>query len=329
MTRATGSKSSLKFAQESTWGVAPTPTKIWGLNFRSCNLGSTKNLFQSDTINAQRAVIGLADGNKAVQGSIVTDLIPEGLEMLIRHLLGKGTTVTTGSGPYTHVMNGEADTAQGFAFEKSFTGINQYFLYSGVRVNSMNINIIQEGFHDVTFDVIGKQETLNQTETLSSPPATEATKDGYTGYQCTLYADVDGGSDNFVAIGNVVSGSINITNNIETDGYVLGSAFRASAEYGRRECSGDFSMFFEDNTYYDLFLAGTIVSIKFVFSNGTESLTFQFPSVKLGGESPAINSPQGVNMNLNFSAKYDVSAGTDVIVTFVNSVASVPACDVE
>jgi len=321
--RASGAKTSIKFAQEKVWKTAIEPGDlgtIFGMNVRSCNLGGSKNQFQSETINQFRAVVGLGDGNKAVEGSIVTDFLPEGLEVLLRHLLGKGTVVTTGSGPYTHLLEGEADTMQGLMIQKAFTNIDEYFVYRGCRINSMAINVVQEGFHDVTWDIIGTTEAIESADQLDATPAVYPTKSGFTGYQAKVQTDISG---SWADLGNVVSGNLNITNNVETDGYVLGSDERAAAEHGTRECTGGFAMFFEDTTLYQAFLAGTECGIRWVFDNGTESITFEFPKVKMGGDSPAIESAAGVNLNLTFQARLDSVAGTDVKVTIVNSVTEV------
>ena len=316
MTRALGQQTSVIIRQEHEWGTisADTSNDI-ELSYRSCNLGSTKNTFQSETINSTRAVVSLADGNVAVQGSITMDLVPEGIEVLLRHLLGKGTITTTGSGPYTHVLKGASETLTGLTIEKAFTNIGQYFVYKGCRVNSMNINLIQEGYHDVTFDFLGKNETINNASFSTS--AYSPTKSGYTGYQCTV--SIDGNLEQYV-----VSGSINIQNNVETDGYVLGSQERASAEYGKRECSGDITMFFEDVTLYEKYLAGTEVPIVFNFTNGYDSLKITFPKCKLSGESPNIDSTGGINLKLGFNARYFEDDATDVTFEITNDLASIP-----
>lgn len=325
--RAAGSQSAVVFTQEATWKTLnPSPSSIHGINYRSCGLGGNKNTFQSETINRQRAVVGLADGNKAVQGNIVTDLIPEGLEVLLRHLLGKGTVITTGSGPYTHVIKGAAETLEGLSIQKSFTNIDKHFLYKGCRINSMAIDIVQEGFHGVTWDIIGASETVSAVELIDVDLAVYPTKNGYTGYQASIETDHTG---SYVALGNVVSGAINIANNVETDGYVLGSDERASAEHGVRNCTGSFSIFFEDTELYAIYAAGTECGIKFVFDNGVDSITFEFPKVKLGGESPAIDSPNATNINFTFQARYDNTNSTDVVVTIVNSLASIELQDGE
>ena len=82
-------------------------------------------------------------------------------------------------------------------------------------------------------------------------------------------------------------------------------------------------MFFEDTVLYDLYLAGTESGLRYVFTNGTDSITFEFPIVKLAGESPNIDSPAGVNLNFTFQARYDSGSETDVTVTIVNSLSSI------
>lgn len=325
MSRAFGSNSIVKFCQEQVWGTTPLAHDLgkttFGINVRNETLGLTKNIFKSETINQYRSVQGLTDGNKAVAGNIVTDLLPEGLEVLFRHLLGKPTVVTTGSGPYTHVMKGDESYLEGLSIEKGFTNIAQYLIYKGCRINSCTIDIVQEGFSGITFDFIGKEEvTAVVSQIHDHGVVVYPTKDGFNGYQCTVSTDTGAG---YVALGKVTRGTITINNNIETDAFVLGSALRADAAFGKRECSGDFEIFFEDLTLYNIFVAGTVCAIKFAFSNGTESITIEFPKVKLGGESPKIATAGGINISLNFQAKYDTVNETDVILTLVNSIAVV------
>ena len=325
MTVALGSNAVLKFCQEVTWGTTPVaPANVYGLNIRSETLGSTKNLFQSQTINQYRSVVGLGDGNKAVAGNIATDLFPEGLEVLMRHVLGNPAVVTTDTGgvaPYTHVMKGAAGYLEGLSIEKGFVNINQYMKYTGCRVNSMNINLVQEGFHEVTVDFIGKQEVTGVATQIAGA-ATFPDKSGFTGYQCEVSLNSGSG---YAVLGNVVSGSININNNYETDKYVLGSPYRASALPGKRECKGDFSVFFEDLAIYNLYANGTECALKFDFDNGLgQTLTIEFPIVKIGGESPKIASEGGVNLSLNYQARRSTADQTDVIVTLVNTVATIP-----
>jgi hypothetical protein len=317
--RASGAKSSVKFAQEKVWKKPIAPGElgiVYGMNIRSINLGGNKNQFQSETINQFRAVVGLGDGNVAVEGSIVTDFLPEGMEVLLRHLLGKSVVNTTGSGPYTHVLQGVADTMQGLMIQKSFTNVNEHFVYRGCRINGMAINVIQEGFHDVTWDIIGTSEQIFDKDQFEGQSVIYPTKSGFTGYQATVQTDISG---SWVDLGNVISGNLNITNNVETDGYVLGSSERAAAEYGTRECTGGWTMFFEDTELYSRYQIGVECGLRWVFDNGYESITFEFPKVKLGGDSPAIESAAGVNLNLTFQARLDVDSGTDVKVTIVNS----------
>jgi hypothetical protein len=323
MARALGSGAVVKYCEEAIWGTTPVlPAAVYGLFFKSETLGITKNLFQSDMINPYRSVIGLGDGNKAVAGQITTDLLPEGMEVLWKHILGNPTPVTTGSGPFTHVMKGAAGYAEGLSIEKGFTNISKYFKYSGCRFNSMTINLVQEGFHEIVWDFLGKDESVGVASQIAGA-GTTPTKNGFTGYQCTIGIK-NAGPGAYTNISNVVSGSMTVNNNVEADGYVLGSPFRASAVYGRREITGDFSIFFEDTVLYETyFTTGTECALKFTFDDTIGNLlVVEFPRCKLGGEAPKIADQGGVNIPFTFQARRDDTEQTDIIVSLTNSIAS-------
>lgn len=354
MTRASGAKTSVKFAQEVEWKHAFSPEEyplgdVYGLNIRSCSLGGSKNQFQSETINDKRAVVGLGEGNKAVEGDIVTDFLPEGQEILFRHLLGKDPTgcdralVEDSSdedyGKWRLRMKGVADTLQGLCVEKAFTSLSEYFIFRGCRINTMTLNLIQEGFHDITWNFIGTSEEIKGTPEFdpTAHPASYCTDNGYTGYQAVIqimkpaYVDENGNTvaadSNWVTLGNITTGNITITNNTETDGYVLGSDERASAEHGTRQCTGSWTMFFESVELYQIFLQGLECKLRFIFTSPEgKIIRLIFPCVKLGGDSPAIESAAGINLNLTFQAKYqpaidgDPYSDTDVMVEFVKPV---------
>lgn len=328
MTRAAGSNAVVKMCQETTWGTTPgSPSAVYLVSMKNESLKSSKNNFESDMINAYRCTIGLGDGNKAVEGNIVTDLLPEGLEVFLLHLLGNPTVTTTGSGPYTHVMKGSQLNFQGLSIEKGFTDIGQFLIYKGCRLNSLAVSLVQEGFHEATFGFIGKSEAI-ATSTGITGAGTSFNKSGFTGYQCVVSTTMNSSGvvdGSYHDLSFVTGGNININNNMETDGYVLGSAFRASAQYGKRACSGDFTAFFEDAKLYNLYTAGTECGVKFTFSNGSQQMIFEFPVCKLSGNAPEIASFQGLNMSLTFNARRDSVTGTDVIVTLVNTLSSIEA----
>ena len=344
--RASGAKTSVKFAQEVVWKHKFDTThplgNVYGLNIRSCSLGGTKNQFQSETINDKRTVVGLGEGNKAVEGDIVTDFLPEGMEVLFHHLLGKNgdgdiarTNVDTNI--YNLKLSGRPDTLEGLCIQKEFKNLGKRFVYRGCHVNSMTLNIIQEGFHDITWNFIGTGEEVNDEDEFAGKTASYSYDDGFTGYQAKIYikhpALLDGNGNvlvpaknDWTILGNVKNGNITITNNVETDGYVIGSDERASAEYGTRQCTGSWTMFFEDVDLYRIYQKGLECSLQFVFENAVgKKVIFTFPSVKLGGDSPVIDSPSGIDLNLTFQAKYydddfgDANEGTDVSVEFINS----------
>jgi hypothetical protein len=222
-------------------------------------------------------------------------------------------------------MKGNADSLEGLSIQKSYTNIDKHLLYLGCRMNSLTLNLVQEGFHDATWDFIGKKEETTG-EQISLDLAEYPTKNGFTGYEVSVYTDHTG---SWQSLAKVTSGNINITNDVESDGYVLGSQYREAAEYGVRNVSGEFSIFFEDLELYDIYSNGTECGIRFVFDNGTDSITFEFPQVKLGGSSPDIPGATGIDLTFTFQARYLDTENPDVKVTIVNSLSSIELQDGE
>lgn len=363
MTRASGAKTSVKFAQEVEWKHKFTPEEyplgnVYGLNIRSCTLGGSKNQFQSETINDKRAVVGLGEGNKSVEGDIVTDFLPEGQEVLFRHLLGRDPNGCNrvlvndihdeDNGKWRLRMKGVAETMQGLCVEKAFNSLKEYFIFRGCRINTMTLNLIQEGFHDITWNFIGTSEEIKGSPEFDpvAKPAVYCVDNGYTGYQAVIQimrperTDENGrtlsADTSWVTLGNITNGNITITNNTETDGYVLGSDERASAEHGTRQCTGSWTMFFESVDLYNIFLKGLECKLRFVFESPVGKIVrIIFPCVKLGGDSPEIQSAAGINLNLTFQAKYqfaiegDPYSDTDVMVEFVKPAESGDPVNIE
>ena len=116
----------------------------------------------------------------------------------------------------------------------------------------------------------------------------------------------------------------------------MGSDERASAEHGTRQCTGSWTMFFESVDLYNIFLKGLECKLRFVFESPVgKIIRIVFPCVKLGGDSPAIESAAGINLNLTFQAKYqpaidgDPYSDTDVVVEFVKPAETGDPVDVE
>lgn len=320
MAQATGSRGQLAFVEEVTFGTTPNTPTMKGIPFTSESLMTEINTFQSEEIRADRMVQKVLAGNRRPGGDINFELQPEGLTTLFKHALGG--VVTTGSGPYTHTIDGGASLPVGLTIEKGFTDIAQYFIYTGCRINSLSMTVPQEGLITGTFGVLAKDEAID-TSPLDAA-VDYPTDDPFVSYQCALYEAADVGSIG-AALGVVTEFTFTVENNLKDDQFVIGSASRYNLPEGRRIITGSMTLFFENATYYNKFISNTQAAIKLVVTSGTQSVTIWFPQIQYKGGSPTpqIADDGPITIQMPFQCERYAAWDTDIRMIFVNDEATV------
>lgn len=324
MSQAEGARSQLIFLEESAYGVTPgTTNNTRGIRFVSETLQNSQNTFESQEIRSDRMVQSIKQGNASIAGDITCELNPEGLEILFKHLLGEPTS-TTGSGPYDHVIKGTPTLPVGLLIEKGFTDINQYFLYNGIRLNQGAFSFPQEGLIQVVLGAIGRQETISSSSIDATP--TYSSTEPFVSFEAAIYQDGSGSP-----LGTVTQLNFTIANNLRDQQFVIGSRYRYNLPAGKRRVTGNFTAFFEDVTTYNKFLNNTTVALRVRVTDATSGLwvEFEFPKVKLAGQSPTPNIPDDgpVVNTYAFQTFRDTVTNTDVICRIHNGVASLVAND--
>jgi len=314
---ATGSRSQVLIKEEQCYGVEVPNIQAQLIPFVSEGVQASKNLIPSATIQANRSVNGLIDGNFDVGGDLNVELLPEGLELIYKHALGT-TIETTGSGPYTHVIKA-SDLPTSLTYEKGFNDILEYFRYTGMRINTLNLTFPQEGIPTATVSFVGAREDIfsGANGSMDSTP-TVPTKPPFEMRFGSVYEDG-------VKVAFITSGNVQITNNISTDEFVIGSEFRVCATEGKREITGSVEILFQDLVMYNKFRNGTDSSIEFRLINNTTGDEFRVlvPAVRFSGETPTIDDDTGIRLTMNFQGKFDETLNTDMQITLVNTIPSI------
>ncbi len=322
MTLANGSNVQLIFCEETIWGTTPASPVCRVLPFIREGLATDVDTFSSARIKeADRVVTDIKKGNRNIGGSVNFELDPS-FHRLFKHALGLAST--TGNGPYTHVIKGGSALPVGLSIEKGFTDIAKYLVYRGLRVDALYLKFPQDGYITGTFNLLGRYEGggTGSGSGSGSPVSISASPTDESGIPFTSYDAVvqEGGS----TIGIVSEAELEIKNNLQTDGFVLGSDSRVSAVEGLRKVAGKLTILFDDLTYYNKFVNGTESSIKFTMTQGSYSVEILIPRIVYAGASPiVVEVPGPLLVTLPFKAKKDAVEGTDIKVTFVNNVATV------
>ncbi len=311
MPQAVGSAASIRYVEEVTWGVTPTTPamKVLSASLYGESLKSSADELVSNAINPNRGILDTRGGQVKVSGSVPFELSTNGMGTILKGVLGSNVSsaqnVTTLK--YTHTMK-RGTTVPSFTIEKAFTDISQYFVYRGCRIGGMSLNVNPEGIASGTFEVMGKNIATSSTP-LNSTLISSVHK---------MYANFEGGLLEGGVAAKLLNFSFNISNGLY-DSRIVGSRESAQIGVGKSEITGQITVMFEDLTYFSKWLNETESSLKLKYINGLNSCEFNFPRVKYNGEgSPAIETQEGIVLNLNFRALVDNALATDVVITLIN-----------
>lgn len=310
MPQAKGVKGQVVVQEETTYKADPVAPDVNKVTFNTCNLAKSRAQEQSQAITGNRNPTKAIKGNTDVGGSLVVELQAY-IALLFKAVMGDVTT--TGVGPYTHTFT-IGDELPSLLVEKGFTDINQYFKYLGVKMASMSFNVTSSGAQLVTFNMSGAEETPSGTPFDATP--TDLGKHSFDGFEI---ATIEEGG---VAIANVTGiDSLTINNDLDTDQYsVGGQGVRDDLPAGLPAITGTLKARFENLTLYNKAINDTESSLRIIYSKGdglgsagNESLEFLIPELTYQPQSPPINGPKGVDVNLPFVAYLDDGAGASAL----------------
>jgi len=308
MAQAKGSSSRLRLGYETTFGVTPGTPATFQLPFNpSLELAEKQALNESGTIIASRNTAQPFLGYKSVEGSVTVPVDATAFGYWLKGLFG--APVTTGTGPYTHVFS-VSDSIPSMFIEKAFTDISEYYVYNGVKANTMEISFGGDDELVAAIGLLGATGTNSSTEVAT--PSSVAL-DRFFKFQASI-----------VGATMVKNVTVSMTNNLDGDQYTIDNgASRGNIPEGMLGVSGTLDMLFEDNTKLAAAQAGTPQALTITLTSGTDSLEFDIPELLLEPTGITIDSPLGLMQSFNYRGYWASDVGASVMtVTLINSVAT-------
>ena len=300
MAFAQGSRSSLSFIVESTFGTTPAGN-FTNLPFSTHSLNLTKDRVAGNDIQADRMPRVDRHGNRQVAGDIVVDLRDGDYDAFLESaMLNTWTTnvLKVGTAP------------KFFSVEDYAADIDQARVFTGLSVSTMGISLAPNQMVTTTFGMVGKDMTISGTEKTQDAASGAAPFDAYSGD---------------ISIGNVGAGSavaivtgldFTLTNSFAPT-FVIGDDSAPSLEYGRAEVEGTLTAYFEDASLINRFLNETETEIEVSVDDptGGNAYTFLFPRVKINSADVGVDGPTSRMISLSFVALYDATEGTNLKIT--------------
>ena len=298
MAFAQGSRSSLSYIVESTFGTTPAGN-FTNLPFSTHSLNLSKDRVAGNDIQSDRMPRVDRHGNRQVGGDIAVDMRDADYDDWL-----EAAMLNTWS---TNVLK-VGTTPKFFSIEDYAADIDQARLFTGCTVNTMGVSLAPNQMVTTTFGVVGKDMTIGATEKTQDDASGAAPFDAYSGD--LSIGDVGAGSASAIVTGL----DFTLTNGYAPT-FVIGDDSAPSLEFGRAEVEGTLSAYFEDAALVNRFLNETETEIEVSVGDGTNTMTFLFPRVKINSADVGVDGPTSRVVSMSFVGLYDTTEATNLKIT--------------
>jgi len=294
---AQGSRSSLSYIAETTFGTTPAGN-FTNLPFSTHSLNLSKDRVAGNDIQADRMPRVDRHGNRQAGGDIVADLRKGDYDDLLASAMLSDWTVND-----TLLVG---TTPKYLSIEHYAADIDQARLFTGCTVSSLAVSIAPNQMVTTTFGIVGKDMTIGQTQKVQDAASGNQPFDSYSGN---------------IAIGDVASSTnVNIVTSLDftltnsfSPTFAVGSDSAPCLEFGRAEVEGNLTAYFEDDALVNRFLneVETEIEVSVDDPTGSNDYRFFFPRAKINTADISVDGPESLTVNCSFVALYDSTEGTN------------------
>lgn len=306
---ADGSRHSMRFVLESTYGVTPATPVFDIVRHTGTTLGLSKEALQSEEIRDDRQIADFRHGARQVGGDISIELSYGSFDKILEALLG-GTWATNTPALGTDQLKA-GTTRRSFTVERYFgdilTADKPFHRFTGVEFNTLQLQINANAMITGTVGVVGKDmvtDTVIVTGATYNPATTTSPLDSFTG---TL-------NENGTPIAVITEIQLNLDNGLDPR-FVVGSKTTLRPSIGRSNVSGQITAYFENSLLLEKFINETESDIEFNLPDGAgNNLKVILPRIKYNGGQPDVQGEGPITLSMPFQALLDSTTNTNIII---------------
>ncbi|TDK63551.1 phage tail tube protein [Sapientia aquatica] len=303
---AVGSRSAIGAVVETVWGTTPATPALLDLPFTTFNVNKTLDKFNDTSIQGDRMMRPSVTGNTHITGDLDVNYQPLNYDNLLASLFNS-TWVT-------NVLKiGQVQSS--FTFEHSQLDISQFWQYTGMVVDKLQLKLSTSGLVTAKFTLIGKD---SPTPTVVSVDTTAGTGVGgfYSAPTAAPPFTHNGGTfkEGGSAFASFMSLDITFDNKTAAN-FGLGGSTAASLTSNYFEVTGSASVYVQDAVMYNKFIEATSTTLEFTLANGTNTHDYLIPNVRYHGATKAVTGQGPVTMTLPFVGFYDSTSGSNAVIT--------------
>ncbi len=221
--------------------------------------------------------------------------------------LGTGYKISQSS-----ISNGS--TFGSFAMEYALTDINQFLTFTGMQVNTFDLNLDVGAIAKGSFGFIGRGHSIQGATLLpGSPVASQALE--VMNSVSDIGAIYENGTSILGATSFIKSLKLNVNNNARAQ-KALGVFGTVGVGLGELGLSGTLEVYLEDAAYYQKWLAGTSTSLSVGMADAAgNGYMFDFAKIKFKDGGLNLSGRDDVMLSLPFDAFYDATANRGIRIT--------------
>lgn len=196
-------------------------------------------------------------------------------------------------------------TDRSFTFEEWYQDVPASEVFTGVKVNTASLSLPATGLVTCDFGFMGRDLAQTGTTQYFTTPAAQGASGVFASVSGVLVV-------NGVPIGLLTGLNININRNM-SNATVVGSNNVVEMFEGRIMVDGDFSAYFENGNFRDIFVQENEVSLIAVLSTGSAAnadfMSFVLPRIKINSNTRD-DGEQGITAQHSFMALLNAAGGT-------------------
>jgi len=309
MPRAQGSQAQALLAFEAIYGTAPA-TGYRKIPFASSGLAAVQPLLESELLGNGRDPFAPVKDAIDVDGDMQVPVCAQTLGLWLKGLLGQPTT--TGTGTFTHTFVSGAPSLPSMAIEVGHPDVPFYSMYSGVKVDSMMINMERKGLVTAQVSLIAQGEATGPTSGAGTPTVPVLQRFG------SFNGSV---MRNGAPLGNIVSANLKYANTLDRVEVLRDDGKIEGLDEGVATLGGQLVVRFDGAALYDQSVNGTACSLVFGYEiSPSVKLTFTAHEVYLPRPRKEVSGPAGVQVTFDWQAAKAVSPALMMTAVLINSV---------
>lgn len=299
MPQASGSRHSMGYVEEVTFGVTPATPIFKAVRHNSTTLNLERATFGSEELRSDRMIADFRAGTRSVGGNVVGELSYGSWDDWLAYAL---------CGEWDSDVLKAGVERKSMTVERSFDDLGQFLRYRGVQIDTLQLQMSTGGLVMLTFGLWAQGMDPPDDEIITGATyeaaGTSIAMDALTG------VIEEGGSP----IAVVTEVSLNLSNGLSPR-FVIGSAESLEPSIGRSNLTGTLSAYFEDASLYAKFLSDEASSLLVEASDGTNTYEFLIPRIKYTGGDVPVSGEGPISISMPFQAIYDPTAETSFQIT--------------